>query len=328
MRAKALFLGLLAAAAIAEGTVRLLDLAPDAGFYGYPEGLLVQDARLGWRYQPGFRGRFLGPRYASIPIEINSRGFRGPEFSSEPSPDSFRIAGLGDSIAFGAGVREEETVLRRLEHRLRVRNPQTEVLNFGVNHYDAEREALLLESDVLPLRPNLVLLAFCLNDAGTEEGNPTLRAPLAVRLLRSSAVLRLAHRRVLGSSERYADSYQRLYLDRIEEDWRSAGESRVEAAIARISEASRRAGARLAVAAFPHRTQLGPSLRPAMQDRLASICDRQGAPFLDLREAYSSRTPSDPFLPGDPWHPSPSGHALAAEALAAFLERGGLLPTP
>ncbi|MGH7149806.1 MAG: SGNH/GDSL hydrolase family protein, partial [Planctomycetota bacterium] len=295
MRGRALLLGLLAAAVASEGAVRLLDLAPESGFYGYPEGLLVPDARLGWRYRPGFRGAFLGPRYASIPIEINSRGFRGPEFSPEPSPESFRIAGLGDSIAFGAGVREEEIAFRLLERRLRNRHPQAEVLNFGVNHFDAGREALLLETEVLPFRPNLVLLALCLNDAGTAEGDSTPRAPLAVRFLRSSAVLRLAHRRILGSSERYAESYQRLYLDRIEEDWRSAGESRVEGAIARMAEASRRAGARFAVVAFPHRTQLGQVPRFSIQDRLASICDRQAAPLLDLREAFSSREPEEPF---------------------------------
>jgi lysophospholipase L1-like esterase len=329
-QAKAFLFGLFASVAAAELGARALRLAPEEGFYGYPAGLLVPDDRLGFRYRPGFRGSFLGARYGTIPIEINARGFRGPDFAPEPAAGTLRVAGLGDSITFGAGVREGETYLRALEGRLRARGIRSEVLNFGVNHYDAAREALLLESDVLPTRPRLVLVGFCLNDGGAGEGVPSSPAPLAVRLLRTSAALRFGHRLVLGSSARYADSYQRLYLDRIEVDWKGGGEARVGEAIERMAQASRRASARLAVVAFPHRAQLARAGGSpfAIQDRLAQICGHLGLSFLDLRESFATRAANELFLPGDPWHPSRAGHALAAAALATFLERTGLLSPP
>ena len=78
---------------------------------------------------------------------------------------TFRIVVLGDSITFGHYLREETTFPRLLEGQLRASGRATEVLNFGVGGYDVLQEVSLLASRP-EYHPTLVVLAYCLNDAG------------------------------------------------------------------------------------------------------------------------------------------------------------------
>ena len=56
------------------------------------------------------------------PIRINRYGQRGKDYPLEKEPGEFRIIGLGDSLTFGPGVRDEDTYLAQLEAMLR-KNP-------------------------------------------------------------------------------------------------------------------------------------------------------------------------------------------------------------
>jgi len=53
------------------------------------------------------------------PVHINSQGTRGPEFSIEKPPATFRILSLGDSRTFGWGVADADTYSRKLEQLLK-----------------------------------------------------------------------------------------------------------------------------------------------------------------------------------------------------------------
>src|ERR1700720_3829182 len=73
---------------------------------------------------PGFRGL-----YAATPISINSEGFRGEELLSHDVP-AFRVVVIGDSLAFGQGVQEGETLAGQLSRRLRQKlSMPVEVIN-------------------------------------------------------------------------------------------------------------------------------------------------------------------------------------------------------
>ncbi len=77
------------------------------------------------------------------------------------------MAVLGDSIAFGYWVAEEDAFARQLELLLgesRGEGPPVEVLNFGVPGYNLGQEIETLRSRVLAFEPDVVVLAFCLND--------------------------------------------------------------------------------------------------------------------------------------------------------------------
>ncbi len=114
------------------------------------------------RYEPnpGYSGFQDG-----VPIRINALGFRGPELAPEKG-DRRRIIILGDSITFAQSVALEKTYPALLEQKLRSVDPRFEVLNFGVNGYDTIQEIRFLEKTGLPLKPDLVVLEYCLNDIG------------------------------------------------------------------------------------------------------------------------------------------------------------------
>ena len=79
-----------------------------------------------------------------------------------------RVAVLGDSIAFGYWVSDEQGFARQLEELLGAtvgaNGDRIEVLNFGVPGYNLEQEIEALRSKALAYSPDLVIVLFCLND--------------------------------------------------------------------------------------------------------------------------------------------------------------------
>jgi hypothetical protein len=118
------------------------------------------DPRVGYTMRHGYTSFAFG-----VPLETNSLGFRGPEWGTTKPEGALRIALIGDSHAFGHGVPFEQTMGERLARRLQVSlGRAVEVMNFGVNGYNARQELAVLESKALPLVPDLVLLLPCNND--------------------------------------------------------------------------------------------------------------------------------------------------------------------
>jgi lysophospholipase L1-like esterase len=104
---------------------------------------------------------------AEVEYRVNAEGLRGPEVEVGKRSGVRRVAVLGDSIAFGYWVAEEDTLARQLEVVLgeaQEEGPPVEVLNFGVPGYNLDQEIETLRSRVLPFEPDVVVLAFCLND--------------------------------------------------------------------------------------------------------------------------------------------------------------------
>ncbi|MBN1126892.1 MAG: hypothetical protein JXA82_17960 [Sedimentisphaerales bacterium] len=84
-----------------------------------------------------------------------------------PKPDGvFRIMVLGDSLTWGAGLAVEERYTNQFAIKLQQAYPQKqlEVLNFGVMGGPTvlERDILVKFKDLV--RPDLLIIGFCLND--------------------------------------------------------------------------------------------------------------------------------------------------------------------
>jgi len=110
--------------------------------------------------RPNFSGL-----YAGVPIHINSQGFRGKELSHQNDSSAFRVVIAGDSIAFGQGVSEGETLAEQLNADLqRKHGSNVEVINLGVPGYDTCQEDLKFREDALPLKPRILILLYCEND--------------------------------------------------------------------------------------------------------------------------------------------------------------------
>ena len=98
-------------------------------------------------------------------IALNARGYRTPEFAREKAPGALRIACVGDSWTFGMNVDQERTYPSRLAADLGAGGANVEVLNFGVLGYSSFQGRRLLESRVLELRPDIVVVGFGMNDS-------------------------------------------------------------------------------------------------------------------------------------------------------------------
>jgi lysophospholipase L1-like esterase len=115
---------------------------------------------------PGAEGRAWGSRVA-----INSDGFRDRDYAVEKRVGTYRIAVIGDSITFAARLPAEERYPERLESKLRAGGKRVEVLNLGVGGYDTLQEVVFLEQVGLKYRPDLVVVGYCINDAGVHSAN-------------------------------------------------------------------------------------------------------------------------------------------------------------
>jgi lysophospholipase L1-like esterase len=119
-----------------------------------------ENTRLGFELWPG------GAVRAEVEYRINGEGLRGPETTREKPPGVRRVAVLGDSIAFGYWVAEEDAFPRQLERMLSGGGAagRVEVLDFGVPGYNLDQELEALRAKALAYAPDAVVLAFCLND--------------------------------------------------------------------------------------------------------------------------------------------------------------------
>jgi lysophospholipase L1-like esterase len=110
---------------------------------------------------PGARSTHSTPEF-TVPLEINSLGYRGREFSHQKQ-GQFRILVAGDSFTFGHGCTAEDGYVRVLERLLARAGSEgdVEVINAGYaacNYPDTYY--LFLKSIGLELEPDLVIVGF------------------------------------------------------------------------------------------------------------------------------------------------------------------------
>jgi lysophospholipase L1-like esterase len=104
-----------------------------------------------------------------VPVKTNSLGFRDREFSEDSQ--KYRIVALGDSITFGTHVRVEESFAKVLERKAGGPSAPLEVINMGMTGYNTIDEARFLAAKIDRVKPRLVILGICVNDAGVQAGD-------------------------------------------------------------------------------------------------------------------------------------------------------------
>ncbi len=283
---------------------------------------------------------------ADQPFRTNSVGMRGDEVALPKPPGLQRVLVLGDSIASGYGVREEETFARRLEALLNG-GGRFEVINAGVPSYNTAQEVEFLAERGFALEPDIVVLALYWNDIHDKEGvgvdaegrlvdtkvprPPAFWASPAVyrlrNLMKRSRLLYLALDRCRMLEMRIRPpaqlETQKAVLEgadnpRVEQGWRA-----VEANLARFADLCRARRIRPLVLIVPMPQQLDRSFpRVRYQTVVQEMCGRQGLDWLDplpaFQKAYAGHTSL--FLPYDGDHPNARGHGSIAEQLFAALK--------
>jgi len=266
-----------------------------------------------------------------ITYRINSLGLRGPEASAAKPANTTRILVLGDSVAFGWGIEEEDTLVHQLQQHLNQAETGThfEVWNAGVPGYATWHELQYLVEKGATFDPDVILVAFMFNDVdGNNEAvhqQPLGMGGLArafALLTRKSALLCFLRNAALGFRLRHLHPCQGPNC------W-----DETKVLLDGLVEQSRKMGSVLALVAFPMRRQIEPAAELSYYDRalgenpeqnyqdiIARLCHERGIAYLDLLPAFQramEQEQSSLFL--DFEHPNARGHHVAAEALYRFL---------
>lgn len=96
---------------------------------------------------------------------INRFGYRGKDFSMPKEPGALRIFVIGDSFAFGIGVKDDETIPALIEQKLRAKGYRNvEVVNAGISGSSTISHYVNLRDIHLRYGPDMVLLLFDFTD--------------------------------------------------------------------------------------------------------------------------------------------------------------------
>ncbi len=261
---------------------------------------------------------------------INNAGHRGKDIQLEKPANVFRIAVLGDSIAYGYGVPLKDTFTTLLQQQLNETGyaQKIEVLNFAVSGYGTEAELELYKTKVQHYQPDLVLLTYTLND------------PIPPQFLYKS----------VGSARKKAKTFQKIasqsqFLGWLVNTWNRATKqfrvkanyktfynseelwSAVQTSVAELKQLTDEQNTQLAAVIFP--LLLPYDDYPMMQyhEMVAAEFDKHQIPHLDLFSTYSQYGASElKHNDEDTTHPNALGHQLATDAMAEFLQQERLIP--
>ncbi len=276
--------------------------------------------------------------------QTDSRGLRHPR-----EIDSAPIVLLGDSMIYGHGVEQEDTVREQLERIL-----QVPVANLGVQAGSLHHEYRLLQDPGLSLHPRLAIVFFLKNDPddlthwfSDEEMLRVVRAPgdplevsyftprsrtlteylsekltgfYAVRAWQTLA--RLLGENLSGPGEAHASRRQL---------WRSDREQIAMAfhneLLRRMNRLARQNGIVLLHVFID--TGFRPQRERMFKRVLNTVCAKEGIPFLDLGPVLAEAREEgiEPLLPDD-GHFSPAGARIVAETLARWITQQGFYLGP
>jgi hypothetical protein len=274
-------------------------------------------------------------------VTFNSRGFRGRALPVPRAGGRTRVVVLGDSIAFGLDVSDDET----FTHLLDARDNGIEAANLAVQGYGPDQELLTLMHEGLRLDPDVVVLAFCLaNDLADAVLPVSLydgRTPkprfrlVADRLILDDGALRLSAwqraRQWVADYSQLASRASAMAPRRetpLGPHWRERYAGALEdeafalqlslALVERMNAECRERGIRLLVAAFPDGDSY--KVRPRLARRFLRSLERKGIEVIDMAVPFRAAAPRFKTVALDrTGHLSPFGHALTAEFLEPHL---------
>ena len=147
----------------------------------HPEqGGLYLETPSGRRLRPNTVARIERHALSGIPVEIrtNSLGYRNRELEAKKG---LRILFIGDSITFADYLPEDQGYVRQVERIARGRGLDWETVNAGVGAVSLKTELSILLETGLALQPDVVVLAWYLNDFQDSPGVAVRSIPLFAR---------------------------------------------------------------------------------------------------------------------------------------------------
>lgn len=283
------------------------------------------------------------------PFETNEAGLRGMDIPLENAPNSYRILFLGDSVTFGVGVSSEESYVARLDQMFQEHHSSIKfkALNGGLPGYSTYDELNFLRNQGLQLKPDLVLLAFVLNDLaentsviqsqGGEEGmyGVSLMVKIhkflsfhsslytALRTLnmyiRSGSTKQIFKHSVKWENEEVNKFLVSSYTPEQEKIWQG-----ITNQLTFMKNLLKEQKINMGLIIFPWHYQWDQTAVEATpQKRLKEWGQEEGVPVLDLLPFLTTHPLKSVLI--DHCHLKPFGHELAAKAIYNFLFSDGRL---
>jgi lysophospholipase L1-like esterase len=236
---------------------------------------------------------------------------------------------IGDSIIFGAGLSDHETIPARLSAIVSKEIGRSfECLNFGVSNYTTEQEAAYFRhKQALRYEPKIVVIGLYTNDFKVGLGSINLskgRAELLSPDAPTGPIVALSRFRVaamLGSAVGALNNWlrERGLRPRANEKPLKPGQiASVERGLDQIRADLAADGIPMLIVLFPRDWQLGEPDQVAASPRqqwAKGYCERNQIICIDLLDHYFGKPTESYFRGGDDSHP----HAKAANEIAELV---------
>lgn len=316
---------LLVSLLVAEMILRVLGTAPGVTRLAIdlPHGSFQSSRNSVLRYEPR-------PGSAGV----NAYGIRDRDYNLDKPAGALRLLVIGDSIGYGfcndsESLPLDDLFMKVLERNLQQASPTPiEVINLCVSGYDTVQEVEFLNEKGLALHPDIVLVAYCLNDdfdASMElnyfRQNPQfgIDSVIGQRIFLSSHLARLIWLR------NWKPEPQPTRAPRHE------AVSRTERGFERLAKLSSENGFQPVVVVFPLFEPIDSYRWHKSHQRAAALAAKYGIPVLDLLDPFleiSNRNLKQLQGRCNREHPDEAGHQAAAISIEKYLRETGLVPLP
>ncbi len=253
--------------------------------------------------------------YMSVPVTINSVGWRDKEYTLEKPSEAVRIMMLGDSVTFGWGALPEGVTSYVLESLLNesAGPKKYEVLNTGIGNTNTAMQTAYFLHEGFRYNPDIVVLNYFINDA---EPTPSRRQSLLVE--HSYAAVFLAGR---------VDVFMRSYFER--GDWKTyytnlyetsrPGWENAKQALQQLVNYCSTHNIKLMIVNYPELHQLASYPFQGVTDLIAEQASKYNVPFLDLLPAVVNEEPTSLWVSPTDAHPNGKAGSLFAARLKSAL---------
>ena len=279
-----------------------------------------------------------------VNMRINSIGLRDDELRVPKGEDELRILVLGDSITWGDYLEAEQVFLEQAEMLLDAAIPErtVELINAGIADIGIKEEIDILEDIGFSTEPDVVLLAFYLNDSRPpwgftgEMGRPNWLRQKSVFAEELWRMLKMKEWIKKTGHHRFAWVDARLELDWAHDpaalrelahlaryDWGAAWSKDswdvIVAELKTLAALASRHDFEVAVVQFPVVFQVESEgfVDDEPQRTMNAILEEFGFPCLDLLPMLREHRSEQLFF--DQCHPRVATNAMIGEALAEFL---------
>jgi lysophospholipase L1-like esterase len=277
---------------------------------------------IGHEHRPSEAAHLMG-----VDLAINSHGFRDVEYPRSKPEGELRVMLLGDSLTLGWGAAAEDSFAARLQTRLdaeihsggdgrpRIGGSSAiesiRVLNTGVGNYNTDQEVSFFELRGHAFDPDLVVLAYFINDA---EPTPRQKSPFILKYsyLGMSLWGRLdLFKRLYLTQNDFSNYYPDLYADERE------GWQRTREAFARLAALAEREKFELVMVLLPELHAVGPRYGfEEIHERVRTAAHDAGIErVVDLAPLFANEQPEKLWVSMDDAHPNARAHEIIARGL-------------